>query len=460
MGVVIWPYICAGSVVAVIGLVLFYLGVLGDRARGRRRCARCWYDMAGLETLRCPECGREAWSERALLRARWRWWLILPGLLLLAIGAASAGAPWLARAQWIENAPRPVLILAMYITDGPDTRLRDELDERRFGRPNAGYLTYGASGFPLNATRARTSTPPPLLQSELTWIENWCVRRIAVAILTRPGGMPSASATSKWGWNYPTVSTDARRPLDWLVWLGKDGALAVDDLLAIAHSRAEEQYRIHTITVLTHLGLRKKEIIQHFELIAKGPDAVAVRLEAINGIGRVGDQEIRCSPTMRGLMSDGERAVRSAALSVMVEFLNRDSTLVDDLVARLAREPDGPLRHYMVSLLQHVQGRCGDLREVYEGVFRRDQHPSARLGALFGLRICSRNADELRGYAVEGMRDTDFCVRLCALQVVLDLGPRGVDALSSVRELRTDPDKNVQEMVRQVEREFGGVTGP
>lgn len=44
--------------------------IRGDPARGRRRCPRCWFDMAGIAALRCPECGAEAREERELGRRR------------------------------------------------------------------------------------------------------------------------------------------------------------------------------------------------------------------------------------------------------------------------------------------------------------------------------------------------------------------------------------------------------
>lgn len=44
----------------------------GDPSRGRRRCPRCWYDMAG-GGMECPECGRRADGEREFFRTRRRW---------------------------------------------------------------------------------------------------------------------------------------------------------------------------------------------------------------------------------------------------------------------------------------------------------------------------------------------------------------------------------------------------
>lgn len=57
---------------AITGLTLL-LGLrllIGDPSRGRRRCPKCWYDMAATPSLRCPECGRLAKRERDLFRRR------------------------------------------------------------------------------------------------------------------------------------------------------------------------------------------------------------------------------------------------------------------------------------------------------------------------------------------------------------------------------------------------------
>src|SRR5262249_51842732 len=69
LGVVCFSTLCAAWAIA------------GDLSRGRRRCAKCWYDMRGVATLRCPECGWQAAHVREFYRARRRWrWLIPMGL--------------------------------------------------------------------------------------------------------------------------------------------------------------------------------------------------------------------------------------------------------------------------------------------------------------------------------------------------------------------------------------------
>ncbi len=73
-----WALIAAGAGIAAWAL-------FGDRARGRRRCPKCWYDMGGVPGLKCPECGREAPSERNLSRTRRRWRRAAAGAALAAL---------------------------------------------------------------------------------------------------------------------------------------------------------------------------------------------------------------------------------------------------------------------------------------------------------------------------------------------------------------------------------------
>lgn len=79
----------AGLVAALVGAVVAAWGLAGDRARGRRRCGRCWYDMGAVVGLKCPECGRDAKGERDLRRTRRRWRWVIVGVLLVG-GAAEA----------------------------------------------------------------------------------------------------------------------------------------------------------------------------------------------------------------------------------------------------------------------------------------------------------------------------------------------------------------------------------
>lgn len=107
-----WLFAVIGWTLAGWGGLLLLWAVFWDRSRGRRRCPRCWYDMGGIPGLKCPECGREARSERRLFRTRRRWRRgvlaaagVLAGLVVQAIPAYRSGG-------WVAALPSWVLMYA------------------------------------------------------------------------------------------------------------------------------------------------------------------------------------------------------------------------------------------------------------------------------------------------------------------------------------------------------------
>src|SRR5262245_43764454 len=66
------------------GVVVVVWALLGDPARGRRRCPRCWYELSSAPLGQpCPECGQATMKERHLRRARRRWRLAGVGVLMI-----------------------------------------------------------------------------------------------------------------------------------------------------------------------------------------------------------------------------------------------------------------------------------------------------------------------------------------------------------------------------------------
>ena len=79
-------YVLGATVIPVIGLLLLYFGLWGDRSKGRVRCPACWYDMRGtVPRLECPECGHAPGSERGLYGDRHGWRRIVIGVVLLLV---------------------------------------------------------------------------------------------------------------------------------------------------------------------------------------------------------------------------------------------------------------------------------------------------------------------------------------------------------------------------------------
>jgi hypothetical protein len=71
-----WVYWLALFGVLAVNGALVYLawwGLFSDRAKGRRRCPRCWYDLAYSPGMTCAECGFTAQREAQLYRTRRRY---------------------------------------------------------------------------------------------------------------------------------------------------------------------------------------------------------------------------------------------------------------------------------------------------------------------------------------------------------------------------------------------------
>lgn len=111
MSLQIWLYWIAGVALAGAGAFLVCWGLFSDRFSGnrtKRRCARCWYDMASVAGLKCPECGRSAKNEKELRRARRRWFLSAGGIALFVMGVATHC--WVIRVQHGWNALLPLSV--------------------------------------------------------------------------------------------------------------------------------------------------------------------------------------------------------------------------------------------------------------------------------------------------------------------------------------------------------------
>ncbi len=81
-----------------------------DPSRGRRRCPRCWYDMAGHTSRLCPECGHEARTEQRLFRTRRKPILLWICAVLLGSIYVTFKAPVAARSGPLAFVPTTLMI--------------------------------------------------------------------------------------------------------------------------------------------------------------------------------------------------------------------------------------------------------------------------------------------------------------------------------------------------------------
>lgn len=112
-----WVYAAAGWAVGAAGVLLLLWALFWDRSRGRRRCPKCWYDMAGVAGLRCPECGKEAKRERRLRRTRRRWVWAGTALPLLVGAVVIPQLPAMVRNGFWSVVPTSVLVMIAPMED-------------------------------------------------------------------------------------------------------------------------------------------------------------------------------------------------------------------------------------------------------------------------------------------------------------------------------------------------------
>jgi hypothetical protein len=112
-----WIFTATAWTLGAAAVLLAAWALLSDRSRGRRRCPKCWYDMAGVPGLQCPECGREVRSHRRLLKTRRRWrWAMLAVFLAVSSYAVSL-VPAVRSGGWPSAVPSSILVFVAPVDD-------------------------------------------------------------------------------------------------------------------------------------------------------------------------------------------------------------------------------------------------------------------------------------------------------------------------------------------------------
>jgi len=82
----LWHF--SGQAIALLAGAFTLWALFADRAKGRKRCRKCWYDLASLGDvpITCPECGKAHTKPKHLKRTRRRRRLAILGLLVMLVG--------------------------------------------------------------------------------------------------------------------------------------------------------------------------------------------------------------------------------------------------------------------------------------------------------------------------------------------------------------------------------------
>jgi hypothetical protein len=175
------PFVSLGFgacvLVVLAGLVLAAWGLFGDRAHGRRRCPRCWYDMSATAGLVCPECGHDAQWERRLRRARPLWRRVAVGMVLAAVGGAAgvvAAVPIRTLWAWMPDAA--VIAAVPYM--GSDLRAAPAEEFWRRGFVSSNDIVVFGVNRPLAGLELRQYGFKPLSGFERWLMVHGCLRAL------------------------------------------------------------------------------------------------------------------------------------------------------------------------------------------------------------------------------------------------------------------------------------------
>ncbi len=179
------------------GLALLVLGVRGRRFDDHPVCRRCRFDLVGVETSRCPECGRDL-AERKAVRIgnrRRRPAFIACGALLSLISLTGVGIlGWAAATNhnWLRSQPEWMLFMRLNDARGEtDPDVLTELTRRAVrGRLSDSSLrTLAHEGLVRQGTGLYAKSPYYSSELALGWHIRWgdlIVAAIRRGVLGRP----------------------------------------------------------------------------------------------------------------------------------------------------------------------------------------------------------------------------------------------------------------------------------
>jgi HEAT repeat protein len=261
-----WIPLILGGLIVLAGAAVFAWSLFWDRARGRRRCPKCWYDMpGGIGT--CPECGRTITHERQLRRTRRRWWWAAAGMIAITAGAAWPAATQVTRRDVYSVLPTRVLWHMLFSgTWSKDTELYSELSYTR------------AAGGQLSAAQ-----------------EQWIVTRAIEVVETSddPAVRENAATFLAWiGVRDPRITPAMVRWID-----------DPDPNFQVRVVRSIGIYMADAGTVIPHL----------IRILGDPSRAVPVRTEAAGVLWGYQARAAAAAPVLMGMMSDPDPAVRTGA---------------------------------------------------------------------------------------------------------------------------------------------------
>lgn len=408
---------CTAVALAAMAILLACWGLFSDRDRGRKRCPRCWYDMAGSPTLKCPECGRAAATERSLHKTRRRWWGVAAAMLLLILAGGTAVGPTLRYGGWPALLPDVVILAAI-----PYSPMNVALDsEISFRLKDHKFLVRVMSG------GARTR------------VAHWAAQKSLA--LGAPGIALDRSlalvSSSKDITRYETVLKSLaeegnRYAFDILFYRSPEppALMEVIEALLVHTSAQQRQMGVHALISREFKQPSERELPPRLLELARSADPV-IRAAALHSLNYV-----PMSPTVSALiddsLADASLEVRVAVLNYLGQTQPGDPRLPTTLLAWL-NDTDVKARTTAAWHITQLGPRTDELVAALPDVILTSFNPKEQ--DMVFTALAESPATGAQCAAIFGACSTNTRLRPFIVTAFRQLGAKIPDALPRMREL-------------------------
>ncbi|MCC6660572.1 MAG: HEAT repeat domain-containing protein [Phycisphaerales bacterium] len=434
----------AGGILVLGGVCLLYRALLSDRSRGRRRCARCWYDMDAVAGLRCPECGRQARVEAGLRRTRRHKARAAMALGVLLLGCLAAVAPRLIRDPW-NTLPTPVLSVVLWFHDDPSDTIFSNLTAALYSGKTTSF--------------------------DRIMLARGCARRLRDRVGAAPGGIPpmpsGAGPTLANYWYAPSA-----RVLDVIWRLGREARPAIPAVIEVSRTgaAADKMAAISTLVTLwpgtDDLRARVVQCLDEDErtrtavlgAIATGPrpmdEVVGPILRAVqrekDSAGSTGAQVLArlgdgATPALRALVGDRRDVVRNIAIASL--GMRRDAAAVP-LLTPMLRDSSYKTRSSTIMALHRIGAASTPALDGLCRLAAEEPRITVRVSAVMALVPIGGGDARVVGALAAALADPKAEVRRAAAGELRGLGPAAAAAEGALAAAAHDSDESVASAAR------------
>ncbi len=408
---------CLGGAMLILGLVVFIRALVGDRARGRKRCPKCWYDMGGISGgagLRCPECGKVAKAERSLLKTRRRPGRAVLGAALVVLSMVVWRAPAAIETGWWSAVPTVGLVAILQFYDTPNGDVFDRLQER-----------------------LGTESEHHMPRWEQRMLAKACARALRQSPLAPVKPLTGPVASGAAGLQIPgfsTMNNNLRAAMDTLIRLGPRARPALPELIAALD---DYSLRESAIEAITNIGPGAGDAVEPISTLIRSSIRMnrAPMFHALVAIGvpspAAEDAAISILRGDEGLSSKSEAAEFLAAL------IPRERTL--QVLMDVLKDGDCDTR---VAAARGIKLAGGPTPKLVPAVAAATRDRICPLGPIGMELLTLCKADGVAALA-ELTVDPDPTIAAQAAAALCTMGPRAVDATPALIKALSNADPYV-----------------